>query len=253
MVNRANGLLSERPNANAAGNTRYYATDTQVTSYSGGQDWADNWPLDQSDVVGTINVPQASMPNPGSCIGWVNIDPNTGLQYEAFPTAWANVSVEVRPVLPGSIQMNTVIITDAQIKAMSSGSQITVIPAPGPGKWINVIQQIYVSHFEGGAYSGMGSTDWFGSGNSTGIWNSPTNTTLSDFFSCKFGTSTYFITRPAFYLVDPNNGVEESVFGLQYWLNQPLNVFISTTQSQYAGGNPNNTLRVKTIYTIEDA
>lgn len=90
---RLSGLLADRPNPGAATNARYYATDEEIVYASVGDSWQPDWPLDQSDVAGTLSDTISNRPTAGAYLGWIFVDSGNGDQYEGFPTAWAAINL----------------------------------------------------------------------------------------------------------------------------------------------------------------
>lgn len=119
---RLSGTLANRPSAGSARNARYYATDEQVIYFSTGQSWERDWPLDLSDVVGSLSDTLANRPRSSSYVGWIFVDSDTGNEYEAFPKAWALSSL--RPVIRTAI----VIIPNAQILTLPT-VPVVIVPA----------------------------------------------------------------------------------------------------------------------------
>lgn len=96
---RLSGLSTDRPSAAEAVGARYYATDSQVVYYSTGSAWLAGFPLDQSDAVAIRSTgpnPGQTKPDPQTCVGSIFID-DDGTVYEAFPTAWAVITLAGYP------------------------------------------------------------------------------------------------------------------------------------------------------------
>ena len=158
----------------------------------------------------------------------------------------------------GDIISSTSILTDTQIKSLPT-IPAQLIPAPGSGKWISIIQMMLTSHFEGGAYTGMGDGDSVSTNTSSAALNDVANsaTTLTDFFGNTFGTSNLLILRPFIYACEPiatGRGIVEEPGATHFYDNVALTLFViqGGAPGNWGGGNPANTLKVKTIYTIED-
>lgn len=155
----------------------------------------------------------------------------------------------------GSFLSTTATLTDAQIKNLPV-TPVIIVPNPGVGKWISIIQIILTSHFEGGAYSGWLNGDSILTETSSSIHDlaSESIADLTHFLGNTFGTSNLLILRPWIASCSTHGyGVNEEPGAAGFYLDRPLTLFSQSTQLPWTGGHPSNTLRVKTIYTIEDA
>lgn len=92
-MGRLSGLVAKRPLPGAAINARYYATDTKTIYVSAGRIWKPTYTLQQDQAASFDDGNLAERPEAGTCIGTLFTD-ESGLQYEAFPTAWAAVNLE---------------------------------------------------------------------------------------------------------------------------------------------------------------
>jgi hypothetical protein len=179
-------------------------------------------------------------------------------------TAFVVVNGETLPVLEvvedggndsSGILTSTTILTDAQIKTLPS-TPVNLIAAPGLNKWISILQVILTSHFEGGAYSGWVDGDDIYTTTSTACYDlaAESVTNLTDFFGNTFGTSNLLVLRPWIQAFSTHGyGVTEQPGVASIYNNQPLQLLtFSSNPTSWTGGNPANTLKVKTIYTLED-
>lgn len=163
----------------------------------------------------------------------------------------------VTPSGNGSILSTTVTLTDDQIKALPD-TPVDIVPSPGAGKWISIIQHILTTHFEGGAYEGIQDGDMIYGFTSTSIIEDSTQDLqlLTQFLGNTFGTSNLCILRPYVAgIYEPGPGTKllmEGPGATSIYLNQPIQLF-GLAAGSWSGGNASNTLTVKTIYTIEDA
>jgi uncharacterized cupredoxin-like copper-binding protein len=129
MVVRLSGLEADRPAAQSAVGARYYTTDTETIFVSHGQDW---------HVVSTLDIEQANgekdgtlddRPSPESCIGVLYTD-NDGVQYEAFPTAWATVNSQSIASEPdeGAIPLVQVVLGAAGFDIVPTPASVSAGP-----------------------------------------------------------------------------------------------------------------------------
>lgn len=132
---RQSGLFSARPLPQAANGSRFYATDTQAIYFSAGNFWMATPPLDKGDVAGFFSAPFAQRPPPGGFVGWVFVDSDTGNQYEAFPGAWAAVTVEGGggggP--GGGVALIASGVAALGVAAIASGAAAAVVSVAAPG------------------------------------------------------------------------------------------------------------------------
>lgn len=94
---RLSGPEENIPSAQENANGRYYAVDAETIFVSHGVQW---------NKVSTLEKPLhildgllVNRPDPATCVGTLYIDEH-GLQYEAFPTAWATVNSRAFPIEP---------------------------------------------------------------------------------------------------------------------------------------------------------
>ena len=77
--------------AKTAAGARYFATDTGAITFSTGVGWKADSVITEAEANGIISGQLAGRPQPVTCVGYIFIDEN-GIQYEAFPTAWATIN-----------------------------------------------------------------------------------------------------------------------------------------------------------------
>lgn len=155
----------------------------------------------------------------------------------------------------GSLLTATVTLTDAQIKALPI-TPVVIVPSPGVDKWISIIQIILTSHFEGGAYSGWSDGDLIGTETSSVIYDFASEgvSNLTKFLGNTFDDSNLLVLRPWIAGFSEDFGVIEAPGLSSAYVNAPLTLFTESSEAvPWSGGHASNSLRVKTIYTIEDA
>ena len=131
-----------------------------------------------------------------------------------------------------------VTLTDEQIKTLDEAGVI-VVPAPGAGKIISVIQWQLVMDFSGGAYSGTGVGT-----NALQLYVEGSSSTVSQTITIAANSTTpEYLSRTVSAAV--------SQFFLSAIENKAIEVW-SNLSNNLTGGNAANTLKVRVVYTEVD-
>jgi len=139
---RLSGLEENRPAAEESAGGRYYAVDTETIFVSHGFQWNKVFSLEKP--IHELDGPLVDRPDPSTCVGTLYTDED-GLQYEAFPTAWATVNIRATPTEPNEgIDASTRQLFDSNdtpIMIWASGIIFPNLPTANPGisgqLWLN--------------------------------------------------------------------------------------------------------------------
>jgi hypothetical protein len=145
---RISGTLANRPDAAAAENAFYFATDDGAGGkvyVSDDKVWFERTELDKADIVGLLSGLNADKPSfSGSAIGWVYHSTDTGDRYEAFPDGWFKLPADTRALLDlvrvaAALQTLSAILisqtadpTDGQILAYNATDNVWKPTTTGP-------------------------------------------------------------------------------------------------------------------------
>lgn len=156
------------------------------------------------------------------------------------------------------IYRNAVTITHDQIKALAAGYDVQLVPAPGAGKRLVLLQAIVDADISGGAYTNIDADAFMGvklsySGYiSTYIVNdSGTSTTYMNSFLGNVSDVKTATLTPLFEKFVSGYGPFAYVsFVVE---NEPLTLsFNNGSSGALRGGHADNTIKVLTLYTIAD-
>jgi len=155
------------------------------------------------------------------------------------------------------LQMRTVTFTDAQIKALPTTS-LEVIPAPGPGLWVDIAWSLWILKATAGAYTNFAAAPYAVLGTageadtmSAYLFNAGGFNPFTDFFTTANERYTHVLPynkTGAGEFQAPGSGDLSSVV----LVNAPIYFILNNGASgNLTGGNAANTLRVTTYYTVQ--
>lgn len=153
----------------------------------------------------------------------------------------------------GSILVASVTLTDAQIKALSTNPSgfIELVPAPGVGKAISLINAVLYFDIDGGAYTNIdadcalliGYGDWATAASILSRMPSDSN-----YRAAYLTPAAYVDGRPAW--PDSLTYYPDNYYNFE---NVPLKIVASNgSAGDFTGGNAANTLKVTVYYVVVD-
>lgn len=134
LKGRLSGVEADRPAAEDNAGGRYYATDTETIFISHGVQWNEVATLEKP--IHVLDGLLVNRPDPATCVGILYVDED-GLQYEAFPTAWATVNSRAIPTEPNegidASARRLFDVDDTLIMTWASGIILPNLPISDPG------------------------------------------------------------------------------------------------------------------------